>query len=148
MSQEPRIRIARKGNEIGEFSPWEINQKWIAGEISMTDDYWRGGMAKWGKLQEIKDEILAAKKPEPTSPNETPAPSPVIPPLPPSPARPSDDSSPYFAFGVIVFIIGAITLLGGLASDATGSAIRQGVFAQHMTNGILLMILGVMLAKR
>jgi hypothetical protein len=148
MSQDPRIRIACKGKEIGEFSPWEINQKWIAGEISMTDDYWRGGMTKWGKLQEIKEEILAAKKPEPATPMAAPAPSPVIPPLPPSPAQPSDNGSPYFAFGVIVFIIGAITLLGGLASDATGSAIRQGVFAQHMTNGILLMILGVLLAKR
>jgi hypothetical protein len=148
MSKEPRIRIARKGKEIGEFSPWEVNQKWIAGEISMTDDYWRGGMTKWGKLQEIKDEILAAKKLEPATPIETPAPPDVIPPLPLPPVQPSNDSSPYFAFGVIVFIIGAITLLGGLASDATGSAIRQGVFAQHMTNGILLMILGVLLAKK
>jgi hypothetical protein len=50
--------------------------------------------------------------------------------------------------GVIVFFVGGIVLLSGLAGNPDGSAIRQAVLAQHMTNGILLMILGVLIAKR
>ncbi len=50
--------------------------------------------------------------------------------------------------GAIIFIIGALTLFSGLVSDATGSAIRQGVLAQHMTNGILLMILGKLISSK
>lgn len=50
--------------------------------------------------------------------------------------------------GAIVFVIGALTLLSGLTGSPDGSAIRQGVLAQHMTNGILLMILGKLLSTK
>jgi len=50
--------------------------------------------------------------------------------------------------GVGVFIVGGFVLFGGLVGDATGSAIRQQVLVQTMTNGILLMILGCIMAKR
>ena len=148
MTQEAKLRIARAGKEIGEYGLWEANQKWIAGEISMSDDYWRSGMSRWGKLQDIKDELLAAKKPESSPTKAEPQAQTPVPPLPPAQPAPKEEPSPLVAIGIIVFVIGALTLLGGLASDATGSAIRQGVFAQHMTNGILLMILGVLLAKK
>ena len=61
-----KIKVARKGLVIGEFQLWEVFEKWTAGEISMTDDYWRDGMSTWGKLQDIKEEIITAKRP-PTS---------------------------------------------------------------------------------
>jgi len=60
-----------------------------------------------------------------------------------------DNNSGLFGFiGVAIFIIGAFVLLSGLAGDAGGSAIRQQVLVQTMTNGILLMILGCLLARR
>ena len=60
-----------------------------------------------------------------------------------------DEHGGFFKFiGIAAFIIGAFVLFGGLAGDATGSAIRQQVLVQTMTNGILLMILGCIMAKR
>ena len=52
------------------------------------------------------------------------------------------------AVGVGVLIIGGVVLLSALAGDDEGSAIRQQVRTLQMTNGILLMILGCIIAKR
>jgi hypothetical protein len=141
-----KIKVARKGMVIGEYQSWEICEKWAAGEISLTDDYWREGMATWGKLQDIKEDIITAKRP-PTLQAASNPPPPL--PLASQPTRSEDDASGGSSLmGSILFIIGAITLLAGLTSDATGSAVRQGVLAQHMTNGILLMILGKLISRR
>jgi hypothetical protein len=60
-----------------------------------------------------------------------------------------DEYGGLFKFiGVGAFIVGIFVLLGGLSGDATGSAIRQQVLVQTMTNGILLMILGCLMARR
>lgn len=60
-----------------------------------------------------------------------------------------DEHGGLFKFiGIGAFIIGVFVLLGGLSGDATGSAIRQQVLVQTMTNGILLMILGCLMAQR
>ena len=52
------------------------------------------------------------------------------------------------AVGVGVLLIGGVVLLSALAGDDDGSAIRQQVRTLQMTNGILLMILGCIIAKR
>jgi hypothetical protein len=52
------------------------------------------------------------------------------------------------AIGVGFLLIGGVVLLGALAGDDGGSAIRQQVRTLQMTNGILLMILGCIIAKR
>jgi hypothetical protein len=52
------------------------------------------------------------------------------------------------AIGVGALLIGGVALLGALAGDDAGSAIRQQVRTQWMTNGILLMILGCIIAKK
>lgn len=143
-----KIKLARKGLVIGEYESWEVCNKWAAGEISMTDDYWREGMSAWGKLQDIKEEIITAKRP--LTLQDAPDPTPP-PPLPAArqPAHLEEKPSGGSSFvGAIIFIIGALTLLSGLVGDATGSAIRQGVLAQHMTNGILLMILGKLISAK
>lgn len=148
MSPDHKIRVARAGKVIGEFGIGEVKQQWIASELSMTDDYWRSGMNKWGKLKDIKQEILAAKIPL-TPPIKTEVDPVGTPPPVPQPApTPREPPSTFEVAGMIIFAIGAFTLYCGFASDATGSAIRQGVFAQHMTNGILLMMLGVLIAKK
>ncbi len=60
-----------------------------------------------------------------------------------------DEYGGLFKFlGTAAFIIGVFVLLSGLAGDPDGSAIRQQVLVQTMTNGILLMILGYMMARR
>lgn len=60
-----------------------------------------------------------------------------------------DEHGGLFKFlGTAAFIIGVIVFLRGLAGDPDGSAIRQQVLVQTMTNGILLMILGYMMARR
>lgn len=141
-----KIKVAREGKEIGEFWPWEVCERWAAGQLSMTDDYWREGMSSWGKLQDIKEEIITSKRPEQTTKTSTPPP-----PLPTinKSQQPGEKTSGGSSLsGGIVFIIGAITLLSGLTGSPDGSAIRQGVLAQHMTNGILLMILGKLLSAK
>jgi uncharacterized membrane protein len=60
-----------------------------------------------------------------------------------------DEYGGLFKFlGTAAFIIGVLVFLRGLAGDPGGSAIRQQVLVQTMTNGILLMILGYMMARR
>jgi hypothetical protein len=60
-----------------------------------------------------------------------------------------DEDGGLFKFlGIAAFIIGVFVLLRGLAGDPDGSAIRQQVLVQTMTNGILLMILGHIMARR
>ena len=60
-----------------------------------------------------------------------------------------DEYGGLFKFlGTAAFIIGVFVLLSGLAGDPDGSAIRQQVLVQTMTNGILLMILGCVMARR
>jgi hypothetical protein len=60
-----------------------------------------------------------------------------------------DEHGGLFKFiGIVVFLVGGFVLFGGLVGDATGSALRQQVLVQTMTNGILLMILGCIIAKR
>ena len=147
MTMADKIKIARGGKELGEFSAWEICRKWMDAELSLTDDYWRPGMTRWGKLREIKNELLAAQKPKAVT--DSPAPSPA-PPKPPAAIEKKEgaDGCGGTILGAIVIVVGALTLLTGFTGDATGSAIRQGVLMQQMTNGILLMILGVLLAKK
>ena len=70
-----KIKVAREGKEIGEFWPWEICERWAAGHLSMTDDYWREGMASWGKLQDIKEEIITSKRPAQATKTFTPPPT-------------------------------------------------------------------------
>lgn len=54
----------------------------------------------------------------------------------------------FTALAFIFLIIGGIVLLKALGGDDDGSAIRQQVRTLQMTNGILLMILGCIIAKR
>jgi hypothetical protein len=135
-------KVARGGKTIGDFKAWELKE-WLANDrLRWTDDYWHAGMTGWAKLETIRAPILAAQKPTPPTP----------PPMPPKQGG-KDQALPgcvhfvLLPIGVIVFLIGGLVLLSGLTGNPDGSAIRQAVLAQHMTNGILLMILGVLIAK-
>jgi len=60
----------------------------------------------------------------------------------------TDNGGFYTFLGVVFFIVGGIVLGFALGGDDGGSAIRQQVRTLQMTNGILLMILGSIIAKR
>ncbi len=123
--------VAREGKVFGEFEPWEIKD-WIkGGRLTWTDDFWQEGMDKWAKLEIIKEQVLKAQRPTIASSNPEVAPSKIL-------AR----------TGTVLMAAGLITLAVALFSSPEGSAIRQTVLAQYMTNGILLMILGVLVAKK
>jgi hypothetical protein len=145
-------KVARKGQHIGEFEPWELKVALETGKLQWTDDFWTSGMAKWAKLESIRTQILAAQKPTQASPPSTPPP--VLPPpssgpqLPTGPKEVPDSRAGSQVVGTLVFLAGGLVLINGLTGNPDGSAIRQTVLAQHMTNGILLMILGVLIAKR
>ena len=144
-------KVARKGQHIGEFEPWELKVALETGKLQWTDDFWTSGMSKWEKLETIRPLIITAKKPAPTPDPITPPPTPppsAQPPMPTGPKEEPDSRAGSQAVGTIVFMIGGLVLINGLTGNPDGSAIRQAVLAQHMTNGILLMILGVLIAKR
>ena len=145
------FKIARSGKHIGDFELWELRPALEAGKLLWTDHYWTTGMPKWEKLETIRTLVMAAKKPAPTTEPTTPPPSPppsAQPPMPAGPKEEPDSRAGSQAVGTIVFMIGGLVLINGLTGNPDGSAIRQAVLAQHMTNGILLMILGVLIAKR
>ena len=60
----------------------------------------------------------------------------------------ADDVRGWPILGALTFIVGCFVLVVGFMGSPEGSAIRQQVLAQHMTNGILLMILGFVMARR
>ena len=136
-------KVARGGKTIGDFKAWELKE-WLADDrLRWTDDFWHTGMTAWAKLETIRTVILAAQKPAP------PTPPPKQ--LGQADSKQDNDGCVHFALlpiGVIVIFVGGIVLLSGLTGNPDGSAIRQAVLAQHMTNGILLMILGVLIVKR
>jgi hypothetical protein len=144
-------KVARSGKHLGDFELWELRPALEAGKLLWTDHYWTTGMPKWEKLETIRTLVMAAKKPAPTPEPTTPPPSPppsAQPPMPAGPKEEPDSRAGSQAVGTLVFLTGGLVLINGLTGDPDGSAIRQAVLAQHMTNGILLMILGVLIAKR
>lgn len=136
-------KVARAGKTTGEFDLLGLKEALEKGQLQWTDDYWKSGMPNWAKLESIRAEILAAQRQSPP------------PPLPKEPIgkvhtqKEKNDliHGLLLAMGIMSFAIGGLTLLSGLAGNPDGSAIRHGVLMQQMTNGILLMILGVLLAK-
>jgi len=46
MSQSsPKIKVAKQGKEIGEFSLWEVKLKLNTKEFLLSYDFWRAGMS-------------------------------------------------------------------------------------------------------
>lgn len=173
MSEPLRLKISRKGNEIGTFSPEEVVSLHAKGTLEDTDFYWHTGMSDWARLsqfllaevrrrQDEKERSEEAKRAERLARERAKAKE--------DEARSAeaarinrslerarsddgsgdkkDDVQGWPTVGALTFIIGGFVLVNGLASNPDGSAIRQQVLAQHMTNGILLMILGFVMARR
>jgi hypothetical protein len=133
----PKYKVSRAGNTIGNFTLWEIKE-WIqTGKLDWTDDFWTEGMKEWAKLEVIRKHVLSAEKPSASPGQESYLKPPSI-----------DVSSKLPAIGLLIFFVGAAVMFLGIIHDPDGSAIRQEVLMQQITNGILLMILGVLIAKK
>jgi hypothetical protein len=85
----------------------------------------------WAKLDVIKSQILKAQRTG-NAPTDSP----------------TTANSKLTTAGTVFMLAGLITLGVALVRDPDGSAVRQSVLAQYMTNGILLMVLGVLVAKK
>jgi hypothetical protein len=130
-------QIIRAGQTIGNYPLWEIRQRLATDQLAFTDEYVRTGSAEKGRLIDLKEAILASSRPEAAAPMSHRG------------AASGQEVSFYGPLvGSLVGIAGIVVLAIGLFSSPDGSAIRQQVLVQYMTNGILLMILGVLLAKR
>ena len=131
MPMASKYKVAREGKVFGEFELWEI-KNWVeGGRLSWTDDFWQEGMDNWAKLDVIKSQILKAQRTG-NAPTDSP----------------TTANSKLTTAGTVFMLAGLITLGVALVRDPDGSAVRQSVLAQYMTNGILLMILGVLVAKK
>lgn len=176
MSEPLKVRISRQGNEIGTFLAEEVISLHANGTLKDADFYWHNGMSDWAPLSQFllaearrrqaeKDKAEEAKRAERLAreraqakedearsaeaarireEKERNAQS-------PGDSRQTskpDDVGGWQVVGALTFIIGGLVLLDAFSGNPAGSAVRQQVLAQHMTNGILLMILGFVMARR
>lgn len=175
MNEPLKVRVSRQGKEIGTFPADEVITLYAKGTLRDTDFYWHNGMSDWAPLgqflladarrrkdeQEKADEAKRAERlaRERAKAKEDEARSAEAARISQLQERArsqgesregdkSDDVSGWPIAGALAFIIGGFVLFNGLMGSPDGSAIRQQVLAQHMTNGILLMILGFVMARK
>lgn len=169
MDAHTLISIARQGNRLGQFPLSAVRAGLVSGKFTSKDYYWATGMTNWEPLDQLPKEEqepepeeieIAAPEtpvtPAPTliqgtpagqpAPTATTAPAPnLAPPPPPLPILlPADWRK---TASTILLTIGAVEFLYGLTASPEGSAIRQQVLVQHMTNGLLFAILSLMVRK-
>ena len=163
MSESLIVKISRDGKEIGTYEAKEAVRLLLNGTLKRKDFYWHDGMTIWAPLLEleaseafrkfVKDakakaelEERAKKK---ADEDAISAAARVL--WVKRKASERLDENEWRAssvLGILCFLLGGAVLLNALGGNPDGSAIRQAVLAQHMTNGILLMILGSVIAKR
>jgi len=162
MSDTLLVKISRDGKEFGAYEAREAVRLLLNGTLKGTNFYWHDGMTEWAPLLKLKSSETfrqlvekAKTKAEEEERAKKRADEDAI-----SAAardlwikkkaseRLDENGSVFLVFGILCFLLGGAVLLKALGGDPDGSAIRQAVLAQHMTNGILLMILGCIIAKR
>lgn len=171
MDPDALLSISRQGSILGQFTLRAVRDGLLNGKFRATDVYWVRGMAGWDSL----DKLPAPAEPKPEEPPPATEPSatagasspsalalppppaavtarpgsapPAIPKAPSSPQPASPANPAWKARGNGLIVVGALVFLYGLLADPQGSAIRQQVLVQHMTNGLLFAIAGLLVRK-
>lgn len=148
-----KLKVSRGGKILGDFTKEEVLEGLSKGTFLPTDYFWdpENKSAGWQKLSTLSPG--SASSPPPPAPPVKPTASPAQPK--PAVIQPAKIETQWgwfktirFILGIIVFFWGALLAMIGAGGDPTGSAIRQAVLAQHVTNGLLLMILAVLIARK
>jgi hypothetical protein len=172
MDSNKLITIAREGNNLGQFPISSVRIGLGNGKFILSDNYWVSGMPTWQTL----DQLPAEPTPQPSMPNAL-FENPVTPEAPPitqgtrvpqtkqtdfnlpttMPMQPNQILAPPPLFpmpldwrktvSTILLTIGVIVFIYGLTTSPDGSAIRQQVLVQHMTNGLLFSIIALIVRK-
>jgi hypothetical protein len=81
MDPKTKIKISRKGQNLGECELWQIVDKVKSLVVLPTDHYWYAGMTDWKLVSEIiplaqkaKEEVLASENNKPNNLPSTPSP--------------------------------------------------------------------------
>jgi hypothetical protein len=151
MSQ--KLKVSRAGTILGDFSREEVLEGLSKETFLPTDYFWdpENKSAGWVKMNTLSPE--AASSPPPPAPQAKPAVRPTQ--SKPAVIQPTKVEVQWgwlktirFILGIIIFLWGTLLAVIGAGGDPAGSAIRQAVLAQHVTNGLLLMILAVLIARK
>jgi hypothetical protein len=138
--------IARAGKALGVFTKEQIIQGLKNGAYQYSDHIWdpKNKEAGWRKVSDLFSDSSTGN---------------ATPPLPPKPTSPRQDSNfgpdSFSRTQIIQYILSGFVILAGLMMlayssmlDADNSAIRQAVLEQMKTNGLLVILIGVLIAKR
>jgi hypothetical protein len=149
--------IARAGKALGIFTKEQIIQGLKKGTYQYSDHIWdpKNKEAGWRKVSDLFSDSSTGN---------------ATPPLPPKSSRPRQwydgvsihgDSilgDAYFwefllkrarpLFAALVMLVGSVMFAYALTMDPDNSAIRQAVIQQMQTNGLLVILIGVLIAKR
>lgn len=79
-----QIHVARNGQQLGQYSVYEVTRHLAEGTLSPTDLGWHEGLAGWAPLSSIAGLALPAAPASPAMPI-SPPPAPTHPPVAPSP---------------------------------------------------------------
>jgi len=150
-----KLKVSKGGQILGDFTRQEIQEGLSNGTLLPDDHFWdpENKSAGWQKLSDLP------KEPEPPKTNSSnhpaiPTPLPAPQAQPPAKAqdaaskRAEDDAAMRFNLGVVIILAGLFIVFLGVIGDPKDSAIRQAVLSQMITNGLLAMIFGLILARK
>jgi hypothetical protein len=130
--------ILRAGKALGLFTKEQIIQGLKNGTYRYSDHIWdpKNKEAGWRKISDLISE---------------PSTGSAATPLPPEPRPPNILSTRVdnkYGLAALVILIGSAMFAYALTMDPNNSAIRQAVIQQMETNGLLVILIGVLIAKR
>jgi hypothetical protein len=150
-----KLKVSKGGQILGDFTRQEIAEGLANGTLLPDDYYWdpENKSAGWQRLSDLPKE---PEQPKASSSNPLAIPTPPSAPQAQPPAKAQDaankkaedDAAMRLTFGVIIILGGMFIVFLGLVGDPRDSAIRQAVLSQMITNGLLVMIFGLILARK